>query len=334
MAWFGRAGAVARQHNVQGTAIEPNVVMNDDCTETGGAAAIALATALSVRKRGIRVTFLSSGSAPDPRLIESGVENHCLGGRQLMEGSRPLAAVRGIFDVRSAAALSDWIRANDTPGTCYHLHNWHKALSPSIFGPLRSVSARLLMTAHDYFVACPNGGYFNYSRQQPCELIPASARCIVSDCDRRHYGHKVWRLARHRVRQAVFNFERAAAHVVAVHEGMVPYLERGGIPRGAIRVLRNPVRARRAERVMVERNSRVMFIGRLEEDKGVRQLALAARKAGLPLCVLGAGPLARYLKDEHPEVSCSDGSPRTGSLSFWGRRNLWSRPVAGAKRSV
>ena len=57
--------------------------------------------------------------------------------------------------------------------------------------------------------------------------------------------------------------------IVAVHEGMIPLLEKGGVGRRAIRVLRNPVTPWRTQRVVAEQNSDVIFVGRLERDKGV-----------------------------------------------------------------
>jgi glycosyltransferase involved in cell wall biosynthesis len=302
------------------------VIINDDCTESGGAAAIALCSAISLRQRGFPVTFLSAGSMPDPRLGEIGVEVHCLGGTQLMQGPRVAAAVRGLFDARTAAALSAWIIGNDTPRTCYHLHNWHKALSASIFAPLRRVQARLAITAHDYFLACPNGGYFDYQAQLPCERVPVSTGCIVTNCDRRRYAHKLWRLARHKLRQSIFDLMQSPARVVAVHEGMIPFLEKGSIPRAAIRVLRNPVTTRRSERISVEHNRVMMFVGRLEEDKGVRHLALAARKAALPLWIIGSGPLMPYLKREHPEVRLLGWQPPERISEFLGSARLLIAP--------
>ena len=283
--------------------VERVVVINDDGVANGGAAAIAIASALSLRERGLQVCFLGAGTAFDPRLNAAGVAVHSLGGAQLMESPRPKAAIRGLFDPATARALSAWLGANDTPGTCYHLHNWHKALSPSVFRPLSRVRARLVMTAHDYFLACPNGGYVHYPRERTCELTPGSLGCAVANCDRRHYAHKLWRLARHKLRQHLFDLAQAPARVIAVHEGMVPLLERGGIPRPTVRVLRNPVAPRRSDRVRVEHNRHVMFVGRLEEDKGVCLLAAAARTAGLPLILVGSGPLAESLREQYPEVT-------------------------------
>lgn len=278
------------------------VVINDDAVERGGAAAIVLASIRQFRQREIPVTLLSGGNEFDPELARLGVDAVGLGGRHILDGPRGSAALRGLFDPSTRAALARWLRTHDTPGTIYHLHNWHKVLSPSIFGPLRRVLPRLVITAHDYFLVCPNGGYFLYPQQTVCELDPGGVQCMLTACDRRHHGHKLWRVVRDQLRRRTLDLGAADAAVIAVHEAMVPHLTRGGIAAASLRVLRNPVSSCRSHRVPAERNRKLFYIGRLDADKGVDLLARAARLAGAPLCIIGDGPLAGKLAREHPEA--------------------------------
>ncbi len=128
------------------------------------------------------------------------------------------------------------------------------------------------------------------------------AACLAASCDKRHYAHKLWRVARGFVRQAVIDLRQTPATILAVHEGMRPLLERGGIRGDAIRVLRNPVSPWCDKRVPAERNATFLFVGRLEEDKGVKLLAKAARRAGVKVRLIGTGPLASELKRDFPEI--------------------------------
>lgn len=278
------------------------VVINDDATGRGGASAIAVATARLLRARGLAVTFIAGEGEPAPDLTSAGIETVILGGRHILDGRRGPAALRGLYDPTTSGALYRWLAANDDPGTVYHLHNWHKVLSPSIFVPLRRVAGRLLLSAHDYFLACPNGGYFNYPRGVECELRPGGARCLLTSCDRRRYGHKLWRAARHAVRRHLLDFDNSDTLVLAVHEGLAAHLVRGGIPPDNIRVLRNPVLPWLQERVPAECNRDVFFVGRVDEDKGVDRLARAARRAGARLRIIGDGPLSDHIARDHPEV--------------------------------
>jgi glycosyltransferase involved in cell wall biosynthesis len=282
--------------------IDRVVVISDDCVVSGGAAAMALASIRLLRERGVAVTLLTGDHGDNPDLAATGVEIVSLGGIHLLDGNRAAAAARGLYCTTTRARLQDWIRTHDTPGTVYHLHNWHKILSPSVFVPLRNVAARLFMTAHDFFLACPNGGYFNYRTSTLCDLTPMSAGCLATACDKRHHAHKLWRAARHAVRSAALPLAATSATVLAVHEGMRPFLQRGGIADAQIAVLRNPVTPWCTERVTAERNRGILYAGRLELDKGADVVARAARAAGVPLMMAGSGPLDTMLRQTHPEV--------------------------------
>jgi glycosyltransferase involved in cell wall biosynthesis len=285
------------------------VVINDDCVESGGAAAIALESVHQLVSSGIKVTLLTGDSSTNPELEALDVNVVRLGGRHLIDGHRLFAAGRGLYDHTTRSRLEQWIASNDTSDTVYHLHNWHKFLSPSVFIPLSTVGHRLVLSAHDYFLVCPNGGFFNYPAQQQCDLKPASVACVLTSCDKRHYIHKIWRTARHAVRSVAFSFRSAGATVLALHEGMVPLLTRGGLPADCIRVLRNPVTPWRQKRVVAERNRDVFFVGRLERDKGPQILAQAAQDVDCRVRIIGDGPLRGILSSEHPD------------LEFLGRRS-------------
>jgi len=274
------------------------VVINDDIQESGGASAVALASVRLLARQGVPVTVLSgddSGAASQPE-----ANTVTLGGRHIMSGKRAAAALRGLYDPRIGSAVASWIAANDTPRTIYHLHNWHKVLSPAVFRALRPVASRLLISAHDYFLVCPTGGYFRYPQQAACELTPGSARCLLASCDRRHYGHKLWRSARHQLRRFLFDLAGARAEILLVHDGMVPHFVRAGIPRERLRVLRNPVLPWRSSRVPAEGNRDVFFVGRVEADKGIDLLARAAQRAGTGLRIIGAGSLEAAIRREYP----------------------------------
>ncbi len=172
---------------MRSSTIDRVVVINDDCVRSGGAAAIALSSVEQLRAAGIAVTMLSGDDAANDELARLGVDVVSLGGRHVLEGGRP-AVLDGLYNRRTAAALARWIGIHDTPGTVYHLHNWHKFLSPSAFVPLRRVASRLVLSAHDYFISCPNSGYFEYQRGEVCTRAPLGAACLATACDKSSYA--------------------------------------------------------------------------------------------------------------------------------------------------
>ena len=109
----------------------------------------------------------------------------------------------------------------------------------------------------------------------------------------------------------IFDLASTQATLLPVHEGMVDLLVRGGASREAIRVLRNPVTPWTSERVAAEANRKILFVGRLDPDKGVDLLAEAARRAGIPLQAVGAGELDATLRNRYPEVELMGWQPRS-----------------------
>jgi glycosyltransferase involved in cell wall biosynthesis len=276
------------------------VVLNDFSVVRGGATSVALASLHVLHDRGVSVTLIAGDqTAGNPEVVPA--ERIGIGSRHILAVSPGTAAVQGLYNGNAESVVSKWISAHDTPGTVYHLHGWSKILSPSVFRALRPVAPRLIINAHDFFLVCPNGGYFNFRRSEPCKLEPMGLQCLFTSCDRRSYTHKLWRCARHSLRTALFDL-RAAGAILAVHDGMVPHLVKGGVPRERLRVIRNPVMPWRRARVTAECNRTFVFIGRLEEDKGVDLLARAARRARVPLRMIGDGPLRGALSREYSEI--------------------------------
>jgi glycosyltransferase involved in cell wall biosynthesis len=284
------------------TVPERVVIINDVSEVRGGATNVALHSAALLGDRGIPVTYFTGdhGAHCEERLRNSEVV--AVGGEHILR-TRPLRAMRnGLYNVAAERRLAAWIAANDTPGTIYHLHGWSKILSPSVFSALRPVATRLVVSAHDFFLVCPNGGYFDFRHQSPCDLQPMSTACVFRACDRRNYAHKLWRTARQGIRRAVFDFVSIGAKVLAVHDGMLPHLERGGIPRARLATLRNPVTPWHNGRIEAEQNKVFLFVGRLEDDKGADLFLAAARDAKVPVRVIGGGPLEANLARTYPEV--------------------------------
>lgn len=282
--------------------IERIVVINDSSLAKGGATGLSLASALAFRKRGLAVTLLTGDGGQNPELAEAGIDVVALGQDRLLSSPMHKVLFSALYNKAAKEMVADWIAKNDGPGVVYHLHGWAQILSPSIFQALKPVSDRLVLSAHDFFLVCPNGAFAFLNTGAVCTLTPMSGACVKANCDRRSYVHKLWRVARQAVRQSLFDLKREEPPVLAIHEAMRPFLVRGGVPDHAVRTVPNPVRPFLTERAHAERNSEFLFIGRLEDGKGPDLAAAAARRAGVPLRIIGDGPMRAWLEQEYPEV--------------------------------
>lgn len=280
----------AMPHGDPVAAIDRVVIVHDYPQAEGGAGALALLAAREFAARGVPVTFFSGASDLAP-LKHKGVEHTGATGRPLLQLPARTAMLQGFHNRDASAALAAWIGANDTPRTVYHLHNWSQILSPAIFAALRPVESRLVVTCHDFFNLCPNGGVTDFRRTQPCNLKPMGARCIATDCDRRSRLHKLWRTARHANLARLAKFATSQATFTFIHQAMRDRFVEGGFAARDLAVVPNPVEPWTQRRVRAEDNAGFLYVGRLSRDKGADLAVEAAMQCGVPLTLAGTGEL-------------------------------------------
>jgi glycosyltransferase involved in cell wall biosynthesis len=281
--------------------IDRIVQINDLSVPRGGASKLAVQAACGLAGRGHAVTFLTGDAGTSPALAAARVAVVALGQQRLLAAGRARAMVSGLWNRAAHAMVRDWIARHDTPGTVYHLHGWAQILSPSVFAALEPVRERLVLSAHDFFLACPNGAFTFLRSGEVCPHVPLSRACLGTACDRDGGARKLWRSARQLVQRHAYR-PQASPPVLAIHAGMGAFLARAGIPAASIAVLPNPVEPFCDTRIAAERNREVLFVGRLEATKGADLAALAAVRAGAALTVVGEGPLASAIRRIHPEA--------------------------------
>ncbi len=276
--------------------IDRLVVINDLAVARGGGTGLAVLSAKLFRQLRIQVTYICGDDGVNPELAALGVEVVPLGGEHILTGSRGRTMATGIHNTSAKAMLEGWIAANDTAGTVYHVHGWSKIMSPAIFAALKRVPGRSILHAHDFFLACPNGAFYDYQRQTACLRSPLGFGCLTCNCDKRSYAQKIWRAGRSaRLRSLMPRNGATARRVLLLHEKMAPAFERSGYSPQMLHTLRNPVIPYCSERVRAEDNSDFFFVGRLEPEKGIEDAVEAASAAGVPLTIIGDGPLKEQL---------------------------------------
>lgn len=276
-----------------GTQAHPTeiVILNDFSTAQGGATVIALAEARELRRQGYRVTWIS-GDGGSPELEAIGVNQVALGLSPLLRQPAWRAVTAGLHNTQVVRAIADWIGRNDRPDTVYHLHNWSQILSPGVFEALRPVESRLVVTCHDFFNICPNGGLTHYRRSAPCDLTPLSRQCLASQCDRRSAAQKYWRTLRQLRLNWLARFGTSSATFTFLHERMLERFAELGFSAPEMVTVRNPVEAWSRSRIAAEDNRGFLFVGRIGEDKGADLAIRAAANTGQKLTLIGSGELA------------------------------------------
>src|SRR5215217_5683796 len=195
------------------------VIVSDFAHVEGGNSAVALSSAIGLATMGHQVTVFSGVLPVDPALVGSGVRVVCTNQQAIRNDPHRIRALRqGIWNRTAGRLMWETLQGLDPRSTVVHVHGWTKALSSSVIRVARSSGYSVVCTLHDYFSSCPNGSFFNYRTNTICRLTPLSPACVLSSCDRRHYGHKLWRVARQVVQDRIGGIPRDIRHFIFVSE--------------------------------------------------------------------------------------------------------------------
>ena len=273
------------------------VICADHAVVNGGQAKVAIESALGLKAHGARVIFFAACGPVDERLDQAGVETVCLGQHDILSNPSRLAAARqGTWNAAAGRELERILAPLPRDETIVHVHGWAKALSPSIAPPIRVSGFSAVYTMHEYFIACPNGGFYNFQTNAVCHLTPMSAACWATNCDSRNYPFKLWRNARLFVAQNIAHLAEVFSDYVLISdlqaEVLAPYLPKTA----AIHRVTNPIEAEPLGQKESPASGDFLFVGRLSAEKGAFLFAQAAERAGVTPVFIGDGPVADELR--------------------------------------
>jgi glycosyltransferase involved in cell wall biosynthesis len=279
------------------------VLAMDHASVTGGQAKVALDSAIGLKRAGHHPIVFAAVAPVDPRLAAEGIETICLGQEDLLgNGSRVAAAVQGIWNHRAAAELEKLLARLPRENTIVHVHAWAKALSPAIAGPIRRSGLPAVYTMHEYFLYCPNGGFYDYQSNSVCKLKPMSAACWLRHCDSRNYPFKLWRNVRLGIAQHVARLDGLFDDIILISDLQRDLLAPLLPASARLHRLRNPVDAAPLGQKTAPATGDVLFVGRLSPEKGAFLFAEAAKRAGVTPVFIGDGPIAEELAARRPEA--------------------------------
>jgi len=249
----------------------------------GGAGWSTRALALGLRAAGHEVRVITTSAGPE-ELDGLGIERLHISGRKRLTAPRAFA--------RAVRALG--------PDAVIHAQHSLAALGSLSAG----CDQRVAVTVRDHWPVC--FWSTRLSRGQPCPAcgVRPMTRCLTGRL--RVPAPASWALIpymRWDLRAKRSALERAGA-IIAVSEAIATEVRGAG--RGAVEVIPNIVNPRELEAAgrvptvfpLPERF--LLYIGKLAANKGAHLLVptVAEARTGLPLVVLGEGPLARSMKHD------------------------------------
>jgi glycosyltransferase involved in cell wall biosynthesis len=279
------------------------VICVDHASINGGQAKVAVDSAIGLKRHGHRPIFFAAAGPVAPELEAAGVEVVCLGQHDLLGNpSRVAGLMQGTWNFKAVEALRQLLARLPRNNTIVHVHGWAKALSPAIALPIRASGLPAVYTIHEYFLFCPNGGFYNYQENHACTLEPLSAQCWATHCDSRNYPRKLWRNARLTLAQKITGLPDIFADYIAI-SAFQKRIVGERLPRGAeLHHVSNPVEVPNLGPKTDPVSGDVIFVGRLVLEKGPFLFAKAARAQGIIPTFIGDGPAADELKTAFPEA--------------------------------
>lgn len=281
------------------------VIVNDFNYTQGGASKVAIDTARLLKEENIEVIFFSAVNNEEEKI--DGVKYISTNQKEaLKEKNKIKGALNGIYNLKAKKEFKQLLNTLDKDTTIIHVHGWTKALSSSIFDIAFKMKFKVVLTLHDYFTACPNGGYFNYKKNEICHLKPLSWKCIKCNCDSRNYAFKLYRIIRQFVQNKIVKLNEKLENVITISEFSERILKSTLGKNTKITRIYNPIDIdENAEKVDLSKNEYYLYVGRISKEKGVDLFCEAITELGLRGIAVGDGDEKGKLEKQYPNIEFS-----------------------------
>lgn len=280
------------------------IILNDYGYCNGGAAIVGISAAIGLANFNYNVTYICGSGPIDKELTNTGVAIVCLNQKDILSEKNKIKAIlRGIWNQKAYRTVKNLISKEENNDCVVFVHQYSKILSASIFKALsKNKSLKIYTTLHDYFTACPNGGFYNYSNNKLCKLKPLSTKCICSNCDVRNYPQKIFRCMRTYItRKCIKTIKNSyAINVSELNKKILePYTSKLF---DKMTIIYNPIQLHQGTKINFQNNKYYIFLGRLSEEKGIRFFCKAMTELNLEGVVLGDGPLLDEMKASYGNI--------------------------------
>ncbi|NME82451.1 glycosyltransferase family 4 protein [Clostridium sp. SM-530-WT-3G] len=275
------------------------IIINDFAYINGGNASVAITSAVELSKRGHNVIYFTSVGEVCKELKDSNIDVIKINQEDILNNpNRIEAIVNGIWNNKAYRTLLKVLQKLDKNKTIVHIHGLSKALSASVFKACMKCDINTVITAHDYFSFCPNGGVYNYKKNKICDVHPMSLKCLITNCDSRCYAYKIWRYVRGIVQKDICGLPNKNTNYITIGKTNSKIMS-DNVVNKKIFYVPNPVDVDKEKRVLAEENNLYLYIGRLSAEKGIYNFIRATEKLNLNSVIIGDGYLRKDIEQSH-----------------------------------
>lgn len=281
------------------------IVINDFDYVQGGASKVALQTANLLKENYPELNvYFFSGCHNDTSILNKNVISICTNqGEALKDKNKIRGIINGLYNFKAKRKLKKLLKSLNKNETIIHVHGWTKSLSSSVFDIAFKMKFKVVLTLHDYFTACPNGGYFNYKKNKICHLKPMSAKCRRCNCDSRNYGFKLYRVLRQFIQNNIVKLNDKLEYAISISEFSEKILKKTLNKNTKIFRIYNPIDFDEdAEEIDYRKNKYYLYVGRVSKEKGVDLFCEALTDLNLPGIVVGDGEQKSILEKKYSNI--------------------------------
>lgn len=280
------------------------VVINDFDYIQGGASKVAIETANLLKREYPQLNiYFFSGCTSNDNLLDNKIVNISTEqGENLKDKNKIRGMINGIYNFDAKNKLNKLLKTLNKDETIIHVHGWTKSLSCSIFDVIFKKKYKLVVTLHDYFTACPNGGYFNYKKNYVCQLKALSTKCIMCNCDSRNYMFKIYRIIRQFVQNKVVKLNDKLKNVIFISEFSKKILKNTLNKNINEYKLYNPIDYTIENKEIVNKKDYFVYVGRVSKEKGVENFCEVITETNTKGIVVGSGPELNKLKKIYNKI--------------------------------
>lgn len=241
------------------------IIINDYDYSQGGASKVAIDTANLLAVQGINCVFFSVVHSPKT-LLSKQVKNVTMNGTDFLSYKNKFKGLlKGLKNSECGEALEKLLNDYSPEDTIVHIHGWTKACSSIVFKISEKMGFTTILTLHEYFSRCPNGGLYNYKRKKCCNLKCGSIKCLLSNCDSRNYLFKIYRFIREKIYYKDMNFKYIKCIYVSEFQRKLLNIKQKETD---YTVIENPVNINTTN-IKEQKIYDFVYIGRTDKEKGI-----------------------------------------------------------------
>ena len=180
-----------------------------------------------------------------------------------------------------------------------HMNNINFQLTPSIIYGIKKKGIPLVQTVHDYQMICPNHLLYNFDKNTPCEkcVNGSHINCIKNKCIHGSLVKSVIGVVEAKLYSWLKTYKKVDLFVCPSNFLENKLLSAKKYYNGKTKTIHNFINKEKFVNADRKEDSYIVFVGRLSKEKGIENIAGAAKLLpGYNFVVAGSGPDEEILK--------------------------------------